>query len=140
MASLRETVEQIREVAAQSDLRPSVVALDARTQPSTEMGRTFCVVVDADNSREQRDRTQIGMRRILSVRFVLPYRLDQVETQLEAEEVAESVIAALMLQPRMPSLRARWVRTRSTQLPGGEYLLTSVDFTVDHELAISSTE
>ena len=137
----RAWLEAVSSLIEGAGLTRAPAIFTASATPSRMIDRSFVVEVqsrDTDKYACASDEL-IRMGRTLTVRFCRTLSpAAQFESQLDAADIEERLIAKLVRRANLPDSRVQWTSTRSSLTPSREHLIIEVVFDVEHDWSFST--
>lgn len=122
-----------------SPLALSPAAVLPQNTPNTRTENTFSITLQTANTDKFRDRSGGTMRIGHDLTVSLLCRIkpnDQQDAYLDAIDLEERVIIAVMRQSALPRERTLYAQTRRTLTPAGEYVLIEIDFDIEQSIKV----
>lgn len=119
----------------------SPTAVNAQNTPQTITERVFSVTMQTQNSDKFRDRSPAGfMRYAHALEVSIMCRLkpqDQIDGYKNAIDIEETIIQTMLTQANLPAYRVFYDRSQRTITPPGEFILITIEFSVEQSTAVA---
>jgi hypothetical protein len=141
MPTQRDWLTAVSSLIEGAGLTRAPAIFTAASTPRGMIDRSFCLMLQSRDTGKYACGSDelIRMGRALTVRFCRTLApADQFETQLEAADMEERLIAKLVRRVNLPECRVQWTSTSPSLTPTREHLVLDVVFDVEHDWTFSA--
>jgi hypothetical protein len=141
MPTQRDWLTAVSSLIEGAGLTRAPAIFTAASTPKSMIDRSFCLppLQSRDTGKYACGSDElIRMGRTLTVRFCRTLApADQFESQLQAGDIEEQLIAKLVRRSNLPESRVQWTNTSPSLTPTREHLVIDVVFDVEHDWTFS---
>jgi hypothetical protein len=141
MPTQRDWLTAVSSLIEGAGLTRAPAIFTTASTPRGMIDRSFCLTLQSRDTGKYDcgSDEMIRMGRTLTVRFCRTLApADQFETQLEAADMEERLIAKLVRRSNLPESRVQWTSTNPSLTPTREHLVIDVVFDVEHDWTFST--
>lgn len=124
--TLRGLLTQVDAVLSGTGLKRSPSLFSANDLPKTLVDNAFCIGIQSDDTQLYREGGEESARVIHQLTLSVLKQIKpmaQFQSLLDAGDVEERMMAAMLRRSNLPYAVVKWVSTRRTPTPSREYLL-----------------
>jgi len=142
VGAIRTVVDQVTDAILSiggSPLALSPAAVLPQNTPNTRAENVFSVTLQTANTDKFRDRSGGTMRIGHDLTVSILSRIkpnDQQDAYLDAIDLEEKVIIAVIRQSALPRERTLYESTRRTLAPSGEYVMIEINFDIEQSIKV----
>lgn len=132
--TLRGLLTQVDGILSGTGLKRAAALFSANDLPKTSVDNSYCIGIQSQDTNLYREGGEESARVIhtLTLSVLKQVRpMAQFQTLLEAGDIEEKLMAAMLRRSNLPNSVVKWVSTQRTASPTREYLLIETVFTLE---------